>query len=131
MSRRSSAARIGAQRTTGGVVVVANSSAIGSSSALPDRRLDRRPHPPRSTGHALSEEQQAYRDHERHDRQGDQCLEGQAFLVGNGAADLLFEDPDGFSVGHRRRVGSRGGSRDGPGAGGSAGGTTLPVFSVG
>ncbi len=51
MSRRSSAARIGAQTTTGGVVVVADSSAIGSSSALPDRRLDHRPHPPRSTGH--------------------------------------------------------------------------------
>ena len=26
---------------------------IGSSSALPDRRLVRRPHPPRSTGHPL------------------------------------------------------------------------------
>ncbi len=36
MSRRSSAARIGAQTATGGVAVVADSSAIGSSSALPD-----------------------------------------------------------------------------------------------
>jgi hypothetical protein len=36
VSHESSAARIGAQTTTGGVVVVANSSAIGSSSALPD-----------------------------------------------------------------------------------------------
>ena len=33
MSRRSLAARIGAQTATGGVVVVADSSAIGSSSA--------------------------------------------------------------------------------------------------
>jgi hypothetical protein len=41
-----SAARIGAQTTTGGVVVVADSSAIGSSSALPDRRLGS---PPAST----------------------------------------------------------------------------------
>src|ERR1035441_9863821 len=40
MSRGSSAARIGAQTTAGGVVVVADSSAIGSSSAWPDRRLD-------------------------------------------------------------------------------------------
>jgi tRNA pseudouridine38-40 synthase len=39
---------------TGGTVVVADSSAIGSSSALPDRRLEHRPHPPRSTGHALA-----------------------------------------------------------------------------
>src|ERR1017187_4654418 len=53
VSRRSSAARIGAQTTTGGVVVVADSAAIGSSSALPDRRLDHRPHSPRSTGRAL------------------------------------------------------------------------------
>jgi len=35
----SSAARIGAQTTTGCVVVVADSSAIGSSSALPDAAL--------------------------------------------------------------------------------------------
>ena len=34
--RRSSAARFGAQTTTGGVVVVAHSSAMGSSSAWPD-----------------------------------------------------------------------------------------------
>jgi len=33
------AARIGAQTTTGGVVVVADRPTIGSSSALPDRRL--------------------------------------------------------------------------------------------
>jgi len=33
---RSSAARIGVQTATGGVVVVADRSAIGSSSALPD-----------------------------------------------------------------------------------------------
>src|ERR1022692_4572422 len=53
VSRRSSAARIGAQTTTGGVVVVvADSSAIGSSAAWPDRRLDHRPHSPRSTGRA-------------------------------------------------------------------------------
>jgi hypothetical protein len=36
VSRRSSAARIGAQATTGRVVVVANRTTIGSSSALPD-----------------------------------------------------------------------------------------------
>jgi hypothetical protein len=36
MSLGSSAARIGAQTTTGGVVVVADSSAIDFSSALPD-----------------------------------------------------------------------------------------------
>jgi hypothetical protein len=51
VSRGSSAARIGAQTTTGCVVVVADSSAIDSSSALPDRRLDHRPHPPTSTRH--------------------------------------------------------------------------------
>src|ERR1017187_5173262 len=51
MSRGSSAARIGAQTTPGCVVVVADSSAVGSSSAWADRRLDHRPHPPRSTGH--------------------------------------------------------------------------------
>jgi hypothetical protein len=36
MSRRSSAARIGAQTTTGYIVVVANGTTICSSSALPD-----------------------------------------------------------------------------------------------
>jgi len=36
VSPRPSAARIGAQAATGGVVVVANSTTIGSSSALPD-----------------------------------------------------------------------------------------------
>jgi len=36
MTRRSLVARIGAQTTTGGVVVVANRTTIGSSSALPD-----------------------------------------------------------------------------------------------
>ena len=36
MSRRSSTARIGAQATTCGVVVVADSAAIDSSSAWPD-----------------------------------------------------------------------------------------------
>src|ERR1017187_6733877 len=48
LQRRGSAPR----RRSGGVVVVADSSAIGSSSAWPDRRLDHRPHPPRSTGRA-------------------------------------------------------------------------------
>jgi hypothetical protein len=36
VSPNPSAARIGAQTTTGGVVVGADSSAIGASSALPD-----------------------------------------------------------------------------------------------
>jgi XTP/dITP diphosphohydrolase len=52
MSRRSSAARIGAQTTTGRVVVVADSSTIGSSSALPDADLTP-PASARSTGHDL------------------------------------------------------------------------------
>ena len=43
VSRGSLAARIGTQTTTGCVVVVADSSTIGSSSALPGRRLDHRP----------------------------------------------------------------------------------------
>ena len=59
-ARRSLAARQCRPRpqTTTGVVdctvVVADSATIGSSSALPDRRLEHRPHLPRSTGHALS-----------------------------------------------------------------------------
>ncbi len=40
MSPNSLAARADAQTPTGGVVVVADMSHIGSSSALPDRRLD-------------------------------------------------------------------------------------------
>src|SRR6266542_1764743 len=58
MSRRSSAARLGAQTaaaqtTTGGVRTPRKRSA---SSAFPrgSRRLDHRPHPPRSTGHTLT-----------------------------------------------------------------------------
>src|SRR6266446_4512770 len=69
MSRRSLAARIGAQTTTGGVVVVADTNQYrlledkhrlagpppGRTAAWPCAGLRWRPHPPRSTGHTPNE----------------------------------------------------------------------------